>query len=79
MPLKTSEVRHYHQKAKQFFFVLSGQATIEVNGEVILLNEHEGMEISPEVPHQMINNSDWDIEFIVVFTPTSKGDRILVE
>lgn len=79
MPSKTSEVKHFHQKAKQFFFVLSGQATIEVNEEIILLNEHEGIEILPEIPHQMMNNSDCDIEFIVVSSPTSKGDRILVE
>lgn len=79
MPPKTCEVRHYHQKAKQFFFVLSGQAAIEVNEEVILLNEHEGIEISPNIPHQMLNQSDRDIEFIVVSAPTSKGDRVLVE
>lgn len=79
MPPQTFEIRHYHQKAKQFFFILSGQASIEVNDKVILLNEHEGVEISPEIPHQMMNNSDLDIEFIVVSTPTSKGDRILVE
>lgn len=79
MPSKTSEVKHFHQKAKQFFFILSGQATIEVNGEVVLLNEHEGIEILQGTPHQMMNNSDNDIEFIVVSSPTSKGDRILVE
>jgi mannose-6-phosphate isomerase-like protein (cupin superfamily) len=79
MPPKTSEVRHFHQKAKQFFFILSGQANMEVNNEVILLNEQEGIEIPPETPHQMINDSDGDIEFIVVSSPTSKGDRILVE
>ncbi|AET69180.1 mannose-6-phosphate isomerase [Desulfosporosinus orientis DSM 765] len=79
MPPKTSEVRHYHQQAKQFFFVVSGQATIEVNEELIELNEQEGVEISPNIPHQMFNKSERDIEFIVVSAPTSKGDRILAE
>lgn len=79
MPSKTMEVRHLHQKSRQFFFVLSGQAAMEVNGEVILLNQHEGVEILPNIPHQMMNNSDKEIEFIVVSTPTSKGDRVLVD
>lgn len=79
MPPKTSEVKHFHQNAKQFFFILSGQAEIEVNGETILLNKHEGIEILVGVPHQMINNSDYDTEFVVVSMPTSKGDRILVD
>jgi len=28
-----SENRHFHTKARQFFFVLSGKATIEINGK----------------------------------------------
>lgn len=79
MPPNTEEVRHFHQQARQFFFILSGQATIEVNGEVLQLQEHEGIEIMPHVAHQMMNCSNQDVEFIVISTPTSKGDRILVE
>lgn len=79
MPINTSEVRHFHQKAKQFFFALIGQATIEVNGEVIVLNEYEGIEIMPGIPHQMMNKSNGEIEFIVVSSPTSQGDRVLAE
>lgn len=79
MPVKTKEVRHLHQNARQFFFVLSGQASMEINGEIILLNQHEGIDILPNVPHQMMNNSDEEIEFIVVSSPTAKGDRVLVD
>lgn len=76
MPPDTAEVRHFHQKARQFFFVLAGQATLEVDGEVFLLDEHEGIEIAPQVPHQMMNASAGATEFIVVSVPTSKGDRV---
>ncbi len=79
MPPKTSEVKHFHQKAKQFFFVLSGEAAIEVNKELIILNEHEGIEILSGIPHQMMNNSDHEIEFLVISTPPGQGDRILFE
>lgn len=79
MPPNTSEVKHFHEKAKQFFFVLSGQASMEINNEIILLNEQEGVQIEPGTPHQMMNKSDGDIEFIVISTPTSKGDRVLVD
>jgi mannose-6-phosphate isomerase-like protein (cupin superfamily) len=79
MPAKTSEARHFHQKARQFFFVLAGHATIEVDGKIILLGEHEGVEVDPGVPHQMMNPSPEAIEFIVVSSPASHGDRIAVE
>lgn len=79
MPAKSSEVRHFHNQARQFFFVLSGTATLEVNGERIILNSQEGVEIAPLTPHQMINDSNKDVEFLVISQPTSKGDRVLTE
>ena len=79
MPAHTSEVRHYHQHARQFFYVLSGVATIEVDGKEITLKPHEGIEVPPLVPHQMFNKSNNEVEFLVTSQPTSKGDRVLVD
>ena len=78
MPGNTSEVRHYHERSRQFFFILSGTATMEVNGEAILLNAHEGIEIAPTVPHQMFNHSAEDTEFLVISEPASRGDRVIL-
>jgi mannose-6-phosphate isomerase-like protein (cupin superfamily) len=78
MPSGTAEVRHYHKESYQFFFVLSGTATMEVDGKIEILKEFEGVEIPPNTPHQMMNQSDRDVEFLVISTPTSKGDRVLV-
>lgn len=41
MPQNTLEVRHYHNHSQQFFFVLSGTATLEVDGTIIELNSQE--------------------------------------
>lgn len=75
----TYEIRHYHNLARQFFFVLSGTATLEVDGELIELKPQEGYEVPPHVPHQMFNKSNCDIEFIVTSQPNSRGDRVLIE
>jgi mannose-6-phosphate isomerase-like protein (cupin superfamily) len=79
MPASTSEVKHYHQQSLQFFFVLSGTATIEMEGEEIVLHPQEGVEVPPLVHHQMFNKSDHDVEFLVISQPISKGDRIVVD
>ncbi len=79
MPTRTSETRHYHSTARQFFFVLSGTATIEINGRREVLHTHEGLEVPPETPHQMFNESSQAVEFLVVSQPASHGDRVLVE
>ncbi|WP_058301008.1 cupin domain-containing protein [Gorillibacterium timonense] len=79
MPINTSEIKHLHQNARQFFFVLSGTATLEMDDKEIILNHHEGIEVPPLTPHQMLNKSKEEIEFLVISQPNSKGDRILVE
>jgi mannose-6-phosphate isomerase-like protein (cupin superfamily) len=79
MPVNTSEVKHYHQHARQFFYILTGTATFELNGEQIFLHPQEGIEVPPLVPHQIRNESDGDIEFLVISNPTSKGDRVIMD
>ncbi|MFF2482840.1 cupin domain-containing protein [Paenibacillus sp. NPDC058071] len=79
MPANSSEVNHYHEVSRQFFFVLSGTATIVIDGHEIVLEPHEGVEVAPLTVHQMFNKSDRDIEFLVISQPTSHGDRVVVE
>lgn len=76
MPPATSEVRHYHARARQFFFVLKGVATIELNNRRETLHAHEGIEIPPGAPHQVSNESNEAVEFLVVSQPPSHGDRV---
>jgi mannose-6-phosphate isomerase-like protein (cupin superfamily) len=76
MPSGTSEVRHFHNKSRQFFFILSGIATIEVDGERHQIEKFQGIEVAPGIPHQMTNQLQSDIEFIVISQPMSHGDRI---
>lgn len=70
------ETRHAHAKARQFFYVLSGEFTMELEGRSLTLHPGQGVEIPPGAPHQAQNLSSADTEFIVVSQPTSRGDRI---
>lgn len=78
MPPGTSEVRHYHHQARQFFFVLKGKITICLTDEQIVLNPQEGLEIPPHTIHQVMNHFEEAAEFLVISQPNSKGDRELV-
>lgn len=77
MPAGTAEQRHYHSRSRQFFFVLAGEATLEMNGHVETLREQEGLEVPPGVPHQIFNQSDVALDFLVISQPSTTGDRIL--
>jgi mannose-6-phosphate isomerase-like protein (cupin superfamily) len=76
MPPGTAEVRHYHQRSRQFFFVLTGVATLELAGARQQVRAHQGVEVAPGVPHQIFNESNADVEFLVISQPTTRGDRI---
>ena len=75
MPRDTSEVRHWHARARQFFYVLSGTLTVEVEGQVHRLEPRSGIELPPGTAHQVRNESGEAVEFIVISEPRSHGDR----
>jgi len=76
MPAGTAEVRHFHHHAQQFFYVLAGQAVMEVNGHSTVLAAGEGMWIPSGTSHQMRNESADDVHFLVISQPPSHGDRV---
>ena len=42
VPFSCSEARHFHTKAEQCFFILSGIAIMELEGEVYIINVNMG-------------------------------------
>jgi mannose-6-phosphate isomerase-like protein (cupin superfamily) len=76
MPAGTSEQMHYHQESQQFFFILAGTASFEVEGKQIEVSVHEGLHILPGQKHRIINNGSSDLEFILCSQPAIVNDRI---
>lgn len=75
MPPGTAEVRHRHARARQFFYVLAGRLSIEVDGTHHTLDAGLGLEIAPGAVHQVSNASEHPAEFLVISQPPSHGDR----
>lgn len=79
VPPGGAEVRHYHARAWQFFFVLHGQATLEIANTICLLHPQQGLEIGANTVHQLRNDGVDELIFLVVSRPHSHGDRVVVE
>jgi mannose-6-phosphate isomerase-like protein (cupin superfamily) len=75
MPPGTAEVRHFHHRAQQFFYILSGKAAMEIDGRSTTMGAGEGIWIPPGVAHQMKNDSEDEVHFLVISQPPSHGDR----
>jgi mannose-6-phosphate isomerase-like protein (cupin superfamily) len=78
MPAGTREVRHWHERARQLFFVLTGRLQIESDADTHDLLPGDAVEIAPGSPHQVRNVSDADATFLVISSPTTRGDRVEV-
>lgn len=77
MPPGTAEVQHHHERARQFFFILAGTATFEIESCRETLRPQQGIEVPPGVRHCIRNESQADLEFIVISQPKSHGDRVI--
>lgn|SRR5690606_37300568 len=76
MPPDTFESLHYHNHAQQFFFVLVGTATFEVEDETFEVYAGQGFHVLPKKKHRIFNHTDTALEFIVISEPKSHGDRV---
>jgi mannose-6-phosphate isomerase-like protein (cupin superfamily) len=76
MPPGASEARHHHERARQFFFVLEGELTMEIEYHDFIVHQGEGIEIAPGQKHQAMNRGKMPLRIMVTSQPPSHGDRI---
>jgi mannose-6-phosphate isomerase-like protein (cupin superfamily) len=76
MPPGTKETLHSHVHSRQFFYVLEGELTMEIEYHDFVLHKGEGIEVSPGQRHQALNKSASPLRIVVTSQPPSHGDRI---
>ncbi len=79
VPPGGTETRHFHRQAQQFFFILSGEAVMELENKEIVLGPQQGCAVPPGSPHRLLNRGSTDLDFLVISTPPSHGDRVAIE
>ena len=76
VPAGGAETMHYHEKARQFFYVLEGEGVMGLEDHEVILRKGQGFEIAPMVKHQFKNTSQTDVYFLVISVPSTRGDRV---
>ncbi|MBB5339818.1 cupin domain-containing protein [Tunturiibacter gelidoferens] len=76
MPPGTSEVQHLHLHSRQFFYVLAGVVTIDVEQHSFVLHAGTGLEVSPGQRHRVFNRGTNPTRLLVTSQPPSHGDRV---
>ncbi len=76
MPVGTFEQMHFHERAQQLFYILSGEATFDVEGKTFVVRANESLHIAKGTKHCISNKGNESLEFMVISEPKSHGDRI---
>lgn len=75
LPPGAAEQRHRHGRARQFFYVLEGELTLELDGQTHRLHSGQGLHVPPLAAHQARNDASEVLRILVVSSPKSHGDR----
>ncbi len=75
MPPGAAEIRHHHKKAQQFFYILTGEVLMEIEGHTTLLGAGSGIRVLPGQHHHIRNPSSGPVRFLVISQPRSHSDR----
>jgi mannose-6-phosphate isomerase-like protein (cupin superfamily) len=75
VPPGKCESRHFHSQAQQCFYVVAGEAVIELAGQEFVLHVGESLVVPAQAPHQFFNRSAQDVRFLVISQRATRGDR----
>lgn len=76
MPCGASEELHYHNRAEQVFYILSGTATFEINGNTEMASLNESIHIPCKTLHKISNQHNEPLSFLLISQPKAQGDRV---
>ena len=76
MPVGSSESKHAHRKARQFFFIIKGIAIFEIEAEIITVHAGQGIHIHSNQRHKIANGGQSELEFLLTSQPSTVHDRI---
>jgi mannose-6-phosphate isomerase-like protein (cupin superfamily) len=75
VPVGKGEVLHVHARAQQFFYILSGRAHMDIEERTVELGPGEGVHVAAGRKHRFRNAGETPVEFLVISSPTTSGDR----
>jgi len=75
VPAGSGEIKHFHSRARQFFFILKGVATLEFGDSSVTFEAGQGVHVQPGTPHRFANASNEEVLFLVISSPSTAGDR----
>lgn len=77
VPYGTMSPRHYHRVLEETYFLLKGKARMIIDGHEFALTPGEACLIMPGEVHQVFNDSEETLEFLVFCAPPWTADDFI--
>lgn len=61
--------RHYHRAAEEFYYLLEGRGTIEIDGRRRQVGPGDAILIPPGARHQLLADADHDVRLLCCCSP----------
>ena len=75
MAAGTQELRHLHPNTTQLYYILTGRAVVEVGDCTVAVRAGQAVEIGSGDPHQITNEDDAALRFLVISSGPPRDDR----
>jgi|688.fasta_scaffold48045_3 mannose-6-phosphate isomerase-like protein (cupin superfamily) len=69
LPPSCNSSPHYHPVAEETYFILKGEAHLQIDDRLLQLRPGDTVLIHPNERHQIFNSGESDLEFIAVCAP----------
>lgn len=67
--------KHYHPVAEESYYILSGMARVEIDGEIATLSPGDSVVLLPHQVHQISNAGEDDLVLLAVCVPPWTPDN----
>ena len=80
IPPGKSSFAHYHKESEETYYILKGTSSMRVNTKSFRLEPGQACLIKPSETHQIFNDGEDDLEFLVVCAPAwTPDDSFFIE
>lgn len=78
LPAGNSFAPHYHEDMQEVFIIIKGSPIMEIEREKFILDEGDTMVVDVNEIHIMRNNTNEDIEYIVIGISGDKNGKTMI-
>jgi mannose-6-phosphate isomerase-like protein (cupin superfamily) len=72
-----TSLRHFHRRTEESYYIMSGEAFVEIGDESATLRAGQIVLIPPTMPHKVYNTGDHDLVMLVSCAPAWEASDVV--